>query len=72
MPANSEIVAATDADDSGRKLAELIRTIVEDSGRDDLRFRRDEPQGEKDFDDVLRKKRNNSRPQQRSQGPAVI
>jgi hypothetical protein len=70
MPADSEIVAATDADDSGRKLAGLIAKIVEDSGRDDLSFRRDEPT-EKDFNDVLRKKRNNSRPQQRPGAPAV-
>jgi hypothetical protein len=56
MPANSEIVAATDADDSGRKLAELIRTIVNECGRDDLTFRRDEPE-EKDWNDVLKKRR---------------
>jgi hypothetical protein len=56
MPANSEIVAATDADESGRALAELIRTIVRECGRDDLTFRRDEPE-EKDWNDVLRKRR---------------
>jgi len=72
MPANSEIVAATDADDSGRKLADLIAEIVQECGRDDLTFRRDEPVGAKDFNDVLRRKRNNSLPQRRPGGPSVI
>lgn len=70
MPANSEIVAATDADESGRTLANLIAKIVEECGRDDLTFRRDEPE-EKDFNDVLRR-RNNSRPQWRPGAPSVV
>jgi hypothetical protein len=72
IPANAEIVAATDADDSGRKLADLISQIVQECGRDDLTFRRDEPQGEKDFNDVLRRKRNNSRPQRGPGAPSVV
>jgi hypothetical protein len=72
MPANSEVVAATDADDSGRTLANLIATIVQDCGRDDLTFRRDEPVGAKDYNDVLRKKRNNSLPQRRPEAPSVV
>jgi hypothetical protein len=71
MPANSEIVAATDAYNGGRALAELIRTIVQECGRDDLTFRRDEPAVEKDFNDVLRKRWNNSLSRRRPDEPSV-
>jgi len=72
MPANSVIVAATDADDSGRKLAELIQTIVQESGRDDLTFRRDQPEGAKDFNDVLRNKRRIRPTPHRPEEPSVV
>lgn len=56
MPASSVVVAAMDADASGRELAEIIREEVRLSGRPDLRFEIWEPQGCKDFNDQLRQK----------------
>jgi hypothetical protein len=53
MPGGSEIVAATDNDDAGRQLAELMKEIFDDCGRADLTFRREEPVGGKDWNDVL-------------------
>jgi len=72
MPGNSEIVAATDADDSGRGLAELIRTIVEECGRPDLTFRRDTPEGAKDFNDLLKSRRRIEPLLRRPEGPSVV
>jgi hypothetical protein len=57
MPSGSEIVAAMDADQAGRELAQVIAQAVKLSGRDDVRFRIQEPEGEKDWNDVLRAKR---------------
>jgi len=54
MPAGSEIVAAMDADEDGRKLAEVVRRAFELSGRGDLRFTVEEPEGAKDWNDLLR------------------
>ena len=54
MPLKSKIVAGTDADEDGVKLAEMIREAVQLSGRDDLAFVFHEPVGAKDFNDVLR------------------
>jgi hypothetical protein len=56
MPSNSEIVAAMDADDDGRKLAGMVRQAFEGSGRRDLRFQGQEPVGFKDWNDQLRGK----------------
>jgi len=56
MPADSEIVAAMDADTEGRKLADVVRQAVELSGRTDLSFRVNEPSGFKDWNDQLRGK----------------
>jgi hypothetical protein len=56
MPVNSEILAAMDADTEGRKLADVVRTAVELSGRRDLRFSIQEPSGFKDWNDQLRGK----------------
>lgn len=53
MPADSEIVAAMDADADGRKLAEVVREAVKLTGRADLRFSVQEPEGAKDFNDQL-------------------
>lgn len=39
MPANSEIVAAMNADKDGRDLARVVRQAFESSGRSDLRFK---------------------------------
>jgi hypothetical protein len=46
-----------DADLAGRELAQVIAQAVKLSGRDDVRFRIQEPEGEKDWNDVLRAKR---------------
>ena len=56
MPAGSEIVAAMDADADGRKLAEIVKRAVELTGRDDLTFTAQEPEGFKDWNDQLRAK----------------
>lgn len=56
MPQGTEIVAAMDADADGRKLAEIVRQAVELTGRSDLRFRTQEPEGFKDWNDQLRAK----------------
>jgi len=53
MPANSEIVAAMDADDDGRKLAGVVRQAFKFSGRSDLRFEEQEPFVFKDWNDQL-------------------
>jgi hypothetical protein len=57
MPSDSEIVAAMDADHAGRELAEIVRRAVELSGRGDLRFLIQEPEGAKDWNDLLRARR---------------
>jgi hypothetical protein len=54
MPHGSEIVAAMDADEEGRKLAAIVKNCVELTGRADLHFRHHEPNGFKDFNDQLR------------------
>jgi hypothetical protein len=54
MQAGSEIVAAMDADSAGRELAEVVRNATALTGRTDLRFRIHEPDGFKDWNDVLR------------------
>jgi hypothetical protein len=54
MPVGSSIVSAMDADAGGRELAEVVRRAVELSGRNDLRFTVHEPEGAKDFNDLLR------------------
>jgi hypothetical protein len=58
----SEIVAAMDADTEGRKLVEIVRQAVALSGRTDLRFVVKEPTGVKDWNDQLRRNRENSFP----------
>jgi len=54
MRVGAEITAAMDADEEGRKLAEVVRRAVEMSGRGDLRFQVHEPSGFKDWNDQLR------------------
>jgi hypothetical protein len=54
MPVSSEIISAMDADAGGRELAAVVRRAVELSGRLDLRFVVQEPEGAKDWNDVLR------------------
>jgi len=54
LPIDSEIIAAMDADAEGRKLAEVARCAVELTGRKDLRFTVQTPDGFKDWNDQLR------------------
>jgi len=54
MPVSSEVVSAMDADAGGRELAGVVRQAVELSGRHDLHFIVQEPQGFKDWNDQLR------------------
>ncbi len=54
MPRNAKIVAATDADASGGKLADSIREAVGLTGRDDLTYVLYQPEGFKDWNDQLR------------------
>jgi hypothetical protein len=56
MPQQARIVAATDADEDGAKLAAEIHKAFLLAGREDLTFVRDEPQGFKDWNDELRAK----------------
>jgi len=56
LPADSEVVAAMDADQDGSRLAEEIRKAVALTGRVDLRFTLHQPRGVKDWNDQLRKK----------------
>jgi Toprim-like/Protein of unknown function (DUF3991) len=56
MPQGSEIAAAMDNDADGKKLVEVVRQAVALTGRADLRFSVQEPQGAKDWNDVLRAK----------------
>jgi hypothetical protein len=54
MTSGAAIVAAMDADEQGRKLAEMVRGAVSLSGRGDLRFTIEEPARAKDWNDQLR------------------
>jgi hypothetical protein len=56
MSKYAKIVAATDADADGGKLADVICEAVHLSGRDDFVFVRHEPTGAKDWNDALRAK----------------
>lgn len=53
LPQGSEVVAAMDADEAGRQLADVIQTCVEAIARPDLGFRRQEPAGCKDWNNQL-------------------
>jgi hypothetical protein len=54
MPTGSEIIAATDNDDAGRKLAAMIGQAVQSAGRSDLTFHIHQPQVEgSDWNDAL-------------------
>jgi len=55
MPEGARIVAATDNDPDGRKLAGEIEALVRDSGREDLTFQSHWPEREgSDWNDRLR------------------
>lgn len=57
MPGGSVIVAATDNDDAGTQYGALLKEIFDGCGRADLGFRRDEPAGAKDWNEILLRKR---------------
>jgi hypothetical protein len=71
MPGGSEIVAATDADDAGRQLAELLKEIFDSCGRADLTFRRDVPAGGKDWNKILTRRGTSPLPA-RPEEPRVV
>ena len=58
MPAGSEIVAAMDANEAGRELADLIEAVYNRCGHGDLTFRRHEPVDAEDWNDLLKARRN--------------
>ena len=70
MPRDAVIMAAMDADEAGRGLAEMVQEAVGLTKREDLRFVHHEPVGFKDWNDQLR-----NRPQVVAsggvQGPSV-
>ena len=53
MPSASIVIAAMDADTSGRALAEMVREAVKLTGREDLRFEAEFPAGFKDWNEQL-------------------
>jgi hypothetical protein len=71
MPVGSEIIAAMDADDDGRKLAAMIRRSVESLKRGDLRFVLVEPFGFKDWNEELKAKSGSTRISSPQDGPAL-
>jgi len=54
MPKSSKVIAAMDADAAGGEMSEMIRMAVQLTGRSDLQFEAQVPQGHKDWNDVLR------------------
>jgi hypothetical protein len=56
LPLNSEIVAAMDADEDGKRLAEEVGKAVQMTGRSDLKFTVHVPETAKDWNDLLRQK----------------
>jgi hypothetical protein len=60
LPQGSEVIAATDNDDAGRKLAAMIGYAAGSAGRPDLTFRAHHPASEgSDWNDTLRQSRPN-------------
>ena len=57
MAPASEIISAMDADADGAKLAGVVQTAFEQTGREDLKFLLQEPFGAKDWNDQLRNQR---------------
>lgn len=56
LPPGAEVVAAFDADDDGRRYAELVRQTVIETAREDMRLTVHEPDAAKDWNDALRGK----------------
>ena len=54
MPGGAEIVAGTDSDEAGGQLADRLKEIFDECGRANLTFRREAPDGAKDWNDLLR------------------
>lgn len=70
MPLNGKIIAATDSDEAGGKLADIIRNAVGLTGRDDVAFVLHQPDGFKDWNDQLRNRAKRPPPCQRPE-PSV-
>lgn len=71
MPENGTVVAAMNADAPGRELADIVRDAVRLTGRSDLRYEMQEPQGFKDWNDQLRGQRSRIHPPARPGGLEV-
>ena len=71
MPQSSVVIAAMDSDAAGAEIAETVREAVKLTGRSDLRFEIQEPQGYHDWNDQLRKRPKPSVPQRRGKEPSV-
>lgn len=71
MPASGTVIAAMDADAGGRELAEAVCEAMTLTGRSDLRFERQEPEGFKDWNDQLRGRRALILPAARPKEPNV-
>jgi Protein of unknown function (DUF3991)/Toprim-like len=71
MPAESAVVIAMDSDDAGRELADVLENVFRRCERADLVFRRDEPVGAKDWNDLLRARKPQSITVVNSAGPHV-
>jgi hypothetical protein len=71
MPEGAEIVAAMDADRPGRELADLLEAVFVRCERKDLVFRREEPVGVNDWNDLLRARKPQKAPTSRSATPQV-
>lgn len=54
LPSGSVVIAAMDADDAGRELAEVIRKTLDDAAEPGPAFQQREPVGFKDWNDQLR------------------
>ena len=70
MPVGSEVIAAMDADEDGRTLAQVVRRAVELTGRADLRFSSREPSNCKDWNDQLLAQVNAPKPRSYG-GPSI-
>jgi hypothetical protein len=71
MPQGSEIVAAMDADDAGKRLADWMEEIFRACGRADLTLRRDQPATGKDWNDMLRARRHGPALRATSDAPTI-
>jgi hypothetical protein len=62
LPANAEVIAATDNDDDGLRYADTLVQLLDNCARDDLQFSVHRPHDHKDWNQVLQKRENSSPP----------